>query len=122
MKRKSRILVVEDDSIIREDIQRSLKTLGYPVAGAFTCAEEALAEIESIRPDLVLMDIVLQGRLNGIEAACRIRSQFHVPVVFLTAYSDAITLARAEEAKPAGFIFKPFSARELDDAIRRAAE
>lgn len=122
MKRKTRVLVVEDDSIISEDIQRNLRKLGYPVAGTFTSAEEALDQMESIHPDLILMDIVLHGRLNGIDAAKQIRSQFHLPVIFLTAYSDRITMARARDAKPAGYIFKPFSTDELDHVIQKATK
>ncbi|NQT27713.1 response regulator [candidate division KSB1 bacterium] len=118
MTSKAQVLVVEDDSIISEDIQRSLKKLGYPVVGVFSSGEEALAKIESLHPDVVLMDIVLQGRLNGIDAANRIRSKFHLPVVFLTAYSDQITMARAKDAKPSGYITKPFTSDELDDVLK----
>jgi len=115
---KVQVMVVEDDAIISEDVQRNLKKLGYSVVGAFTTGEDALAQVESLHPDVVLMDIVLHGRMNGIDAASRIHNRFHVPVVFLSAYSDQITLARAKKAKPYGYIFKPFTSDELDDVLK----
>lgn len=117
-----KVLVVEDDIIISEDIQRSLDTLGYEVIGAMTSGEEALNLIQKNPPDIVLMDIVLRGQLNGIDTAKMIYEQYHIPVVFLTAYSDSITLERANQAHHYGYICKPFEREELKEIIRSALD
>ena len=120
MLKKARILVVEDDMIICEDIRISLQTIGYKLAGIFESGEETLEQIKLLKPDLVLMDIVLRGRMNGIETARKIRDQYDIPVVFLTAYADKITLERAKKTKPYGYIFKPFDDLELKAVIGEA--
>ncbi len=111
------ILVVEDELIVAEDIQRSLKDSGYGVS-AVTSGEEALQKTDKV--DLVLMDIVLEGTMNGIEAAQYLHDQFDIPVVFLTAYADEKTLKKAKMAKPYGYLVKPFEDRELHATIEMA--
>lgn len=107
------ILVVEDESIVAEDIRRSLQKLGYAVPSVVASGEEAVKKVEEISPDMVLMDIMLAGEMDGIEAADKIRSNFNVPVVYLTAYSDGKILERAKLTEPFGYIIKPFKEREL---------
>ncbi len=108
-----KILVVEDESIIAEDIQRSLQNLGYSVSAVVPSGERAIKKVEETSPDLILMDIVLQGKMDGIEAAEQIRSRFNIPIVYLTAYSDEKILERAKITEPFGYIIKPFKEREL---------
>lgn len=109
----ARVLIVEDEVIVALELQSHLERLGYEVLDTVTTGEEALQKAAALRPDLILMDIRLAGRLDGIEAARRIRTAQEVAVVFLTAYGDAATLERAKEASPFGYLLKPFSEREL---------
>lgn len=117
---KSRILVVEDEAILAMDIERRLELLGYQVAGTTSSGEQAITLAAKHRPDLVLMDIRLQGAMDGIVAAEQIRQKCHLPVVFLTAYSEDATLQRAKAAEPFGYILKPFEDRELHTIIEMA--
>jgi len=117
---KLKILVVEDESIVAKDIQGSLRKLGYNVPVTVNSGEKALEEIESDRPDLVLMDIMLKGHLNGIEAANIIKERFGIPVIFLTAYADDATLGKAKISEPYGYIIKPFKEKELQTTIEIA--
>jgi len=116
----ARILVVEDEGIIAEDIQISLRDLGYDVFAVVTTGEEAVRTAGESRPDLVLMDVVLQGEMDGIEAANRIRSGLGVPVIYLTAYADDKMLERAKMTEPFGYLMKPFRDRELHSTIEMA--
>lgn len=120
MKQKARILIVEDERVVSEDIQRSLENLGYAVAAIASSGEEALRHTETYRPDLVMMDIVIRGELNGIETAESIRSRFDIPVVYLTAYADENTLEKAKVTEPYGYILKPYDDRELQSTIEMA--
>jgi len=117
---KITILVVEDESIVAKDIQNSLRKLGYNVPATVSSGEEAIAEAENHRPDLVLMDIMLQGELSGIEAADQIRQRFDIPVIYLTAYADESTLAKAKITEPYGYIIKPFKEIDLHTSIEMA--
>lgn len=110
---KKRILVVEDERLIAEDIKRTLIKLGYDVTDTVASGKNALLSIERERPDLVLMDIVLSGEMNGITVAEKIRNNYRIPVVYLTAYADQTTLERAKQTEPYGYIIKPFSNREI---------
>ncbi len=114
---KTKILVVEDESIIAADIAMSLRSLGYEVIATVPSGERAIKKVEENRPDLILMDIVIKGGMDGIETADQIRSQFRVPVVFLTAYADEKTLERAKITGPFGYITKPFEETDLRVAI-----
>jgi signal transduction histidine kinase len=115
-----KILIVEDEWIIALDIKRHLSKLGYDVAGTANCAEKALELVAQTKPDLVLMDIYLQGETTGIEVAELIRQQFHLPVVFLTAHTDEATLAEAIATNPHGYVIKPFEEQDLSVAIQVA--
>ena len=117
---KATILIVEDESIVAEDLAGKLQRLGYEVTGSTSEGEAAVALTCRLHPALVLMDISLEGPMDGIEAAEAIRRQFDVPVIYLTAHSDAATLARAKLTGPFGYILKPFDERELATQIELA--
>jgi len=117
---KIQIIVVEDESVVREYIRGTLKDLGYQVSAAVGTGEDAIAQAEKIKPDLMLMDIRLKGEIDGISAAAHIKSQFNIPVVYLTSYSDDKTLDRAKETDPFGYIMKPFDEKELRATIEIA--
>ncbi|MCC6134436.1 MAG: EAL domain-containing protein [Candidatus Contendobacter sp.] len=114
------ILIVEDEFILARDLALRLRDLGYAVAGTAATGADAVALVDRQRPDLVLMDIHLQGPLDGIVAAQEIRRRWRLPVVFLTAYADDDTLQRAKLAEPFGYILKPFEDRELRTLIEIA--
>ena len=118
--KKTKILVVEDERIVAEDIKRSLEALGYKVCSIVSTGEEAVKQAGRYKPDLVLMDIVLKGKMNGIKAANQITSLYHIPVVYLTAHADENTLQRAKITQPYGYIIKPFTDRELYSNIEIA--
>jgi len=116
----AQILVVEDERIVAEDIKRQLEKIGYGVTAIASSAKEAISKAEQMKPDLVLMDIVLEGQRSGIEAAGRIRSRFNIPVIYLTAYTDEALLELAKQTEPFGYIVKPFEAKELKSNIEMA--
>jgi len=115
-----RILVVEDENIVAVDIQDRLEHLGYTVSGHAASGEDAIRKVGSTSPDLVLMDIMLKGEMDGVDAAEQIRLRYDVPVVYLTAYADNRTLERAKITEPYGYILKPFEEREMHTAIEMA--
>ena len=117
---KINVLVVEDESIVSKDIQHSLKKLGYNVVGASATGELAIELAGSEHPDIVLMDIMLKGNMNGIEAANTIRSKYSIPIIFLTAYADESTLSKAKITEPYGYILKPFKEIDLHTTIEMA--
>lgn len=117
MKAATKILVVEDEAIVAESLRIKLKKMGYIVISTASSGDEAIKKTEEYLPDLVLMDIVLQGEIDGIEAARQIRTNFNIPVIYITAYSDEKTLLRAKITEPFGYIIKPFKERELQVAI-----
>jgi two-component system, cell cycle sensor histidine kinase and response regulator CckA len=120
MKKAEKILVVEDERIVAEDIRRNLQKLGYEVAAVASSGEEALLKARQLNPDLILMDIVLSRRMNGIQTAEKIHDWNDIPIVYLTAYADAETLDRAKKTQPYGYLLKPFENRELQTTIEMA--
>jgi DNA-binding NarL/FixJ family response regulator len=120
------ILVVEDEWITARDIQETLAALGHRVTGLAASAAAALESIEADRPDLVLMDIRLEGPIDGIEVAREIRRRWDIPVVYLTAHRDQPTVDRLKDTRPAGFVSKPFDEAQLrvavDLALHNAAD
>jgi diguanylate cyclase (GGDEF)-like protein/PAS domain S-box-containing protein len=118
--KQARILVVEDESIVAADIQDRLETLGYEVPVTVGWGEKAVELAGTLRPDLVLMDIQLKGRMDGVEAADQIRQRFGIPVVYLTANADHPTVQRAKVTEPFGYVIKPFEERELHTTIEVA--
>ena len=117
---KTNILVVEDESIVSKDIQYSLKKLGYNVVGAAATGEKALELAREHTPDIVVMDIMLKGDMNGIDTAQIIKDELKVPVIFLTAYADESTLTKAKVTEPYGYIIKPFKEVDLHTSIEMA--
>jgi PAS domain S-box-containing protein/putative nucleotidyltransferase with HDIG domain len=117
---KIRVLVVEDEGLVGRDIHNMLRSLGYDVIGVVSQGDEAVRVARAESPDLVLMDIVLKGEIDGIQAAERIWEECGVPIIYLTAYADEVTLDRAKMTEPFGYILKPFDARELQTAIEMA--
>ena len=107
------IMIVEDDAITAMDIENQLKNLGYGVSAKVSSGEDAIQKAKESKPDLVLMDIVLKGEMDGIEAAGEIHTQYGIPVVFLTAFADKDRIERAKITMPFGFILKPFQANKM---------
>jgi signal transduction histidine kinase len=122
MKSPARILVVEDESIVAFNLQQRLEQLGYDVPAIAVSGQESLELVDETRPDLVLMDIHIQGDMDGIDVASRLRETHAVPVIYLTAYSEDSTLERARQTSPYGYLLKPFSERELHATIQMAFE
>jgi CheY-like chemotaxis protein len=120
MMSQTKILIVEDEKIVALGIKKMLKNLGYIVPSIASSGEEAISKAEITFPDLILMDIMLKGDMDGVEAADKIRKSFDVPVVFLTAYSDDKILERAKRTKPYGYIIKPFEENSLHTTIELA--
>lgn len=119
-RQKARILVAEDEGIIAEDIQMSLEELGYEVVGVVATARGAIETAEETHPDLVLMDVELRDKPDGIDAAAHIRSRLDIPIIYLTAHADDRTLERAKITEPFGYMIKPFRERELHSNIEMA--
>ncbi len=117
--KKWSILIVEDESIIAKDLQSTLKFLGYPVPSVALTAEVALEKIEIERPDLVIMDIVLGGQMNGIDAAQLIKTRFNIPILFSTAYLDKRLLNPTDFSEPYDFIIKPVDEAELHQKVEK---
>jgi PAS domain S-box-containing protein/putative nucleotidyltransferase with HDIG domain len=118
--RKTKILVVEDESIVARDIRNMLVGLGYDVTGVVASAKAAVQKAQETMPDIVLMDVMLQGKITGVEAAEQIYTKFSIPVVYLTAYADSTTVQQAKKTEPFGYIIKPFEERELQTTIEIA--
>jgi len=117
---KARVMVVEDENITARDIQGRLEKYGYTVCATVASGEQAVTKAAEAHPELVLMDIKLKGKIDGIEAAREIRSHLDIPIIYLTAYADDDLLARAKVTEPHGYILKPFQERELRAAIEMA--
>jgi two-component system, response regulator PdtaR len=114
---EGRILIVEDEHIVAMGIKRMLITLGYVITGIASSGEDAIKKAESTFPDLVLMDIMLKGDVNGIEAAKEIKAHFNIPVVYLTACSENKIVESAWKTNPSGYIVKPFDEKDLQKSI-----
>ncbi|MDH7511441.1 MAG: response regulator [Clostridiales bacterium] len=115
-----RILIVEDEGLVARDVENMARSVGYKVCGIANTADEAVDMAGRFRPDLVLMDVVIKGTLDGIAAAEKIWESFHVPVIYVTAYADESTIERATITEPFGYILKPFDERELKIAVEMA--
>jgi len=114
------LMLVEDERIVAFDLKRQLQGFGYQVGSVLASGEQAVEQVGRERPDLVLMDIHLEGRMDGIEAAAEIRARHQIPVVFLTAYAEDGTLNRALDSRPFGYLVKPCEGRELHATIQMA--
>ena len=113
----NKIMIVEDESIIAEDIRMSLINNGYVVSSVISMGEKAIEKVKEDNPDLILMDIMLAGKMDGIQTAGMIQTIFNIPVIYLTAYCDDKIIERAKITSPFGYLIKPFKDRELCIAI-----
>jgi len=114
------LLIVEDEIIIAEDLKISLEEFGYNVVDIITEGIEAIKTVKSKKIDLVIMDIKLNGKIDGIETAKRIKNINDVPIVFVTAYTDEETVKKVEKVNPVTYLFKPFSKTELKSLLDKA--
>ena len=114
---KKKIIVVEDEFLIALDIKERVEDFGYEVLNLVDSGEKAIEKAEEMRPDLVLMDIGLKGKINGAEAAREILSRFHIPVIFITAHSDEETLRNLREISPFGCFTKPLDGFKLHEKM-----
>jgi putative two-component system response regulator len=119
---KKKIMVVEDERIVARDLARQLTDLGYDVVATVYSGEEAVEKAGDFHPDLVLMDIVLTGKMDGIQAAEKIKATADIPVVYLTAYADEKTFGRAKISGPSGYILKPVEKKQLQVTIELALQ
>ena len=115
-----RIMVVEDESILVMLLKRKLLSYGYSEIDWVETGEDAIHNAESFKPDLILMDIILKGNMDGIEAAKRIHESYDIPIIYLTAYSSDEVINRALETEPYGYIVKPFKEVEINANIKIA--
>jgi CheY-like chemotaxis protein len=119
---RAKILVVEDEPEVTETLKLTLNKLGYNVVGCENTAENAIHSAGELHPDMVLMDIELAGKMDGVQAADTIRKKYHIPVIYITAICDTKTLERVGASIPYGFILKPFKEDELHTVIEIALE
>jgi len=120
MDEKAKILIVEDERIIALEMRHKLESMGYDVSAIVSSGEEAVRKAEELHPDLVLMDIILQGEMDGVEAACQIKNRFGIPVVYVTANVSDARLEDITRSEPFGCLFKPFEDMELQAAVKMA--
>lgn len=116
----ARLMIVEDQRVISADLEGIMGKLGYNVVAVCSSGEEAILAIAKVKPDVVLMDIRLAGKMDGIDAAAQIKEQYGIPLVYLTAYEDEETIVRAKLTTPFGYVVKPYTSRELRAAIEIA--
>ncbi|MCX9084460.1 MAG: response regulator [Candidatus Methanoperedens sp.] len=117
---KKKVLIVEDEAIIAMDIKNRLEKIGYVITAMVYSGKDAIKNAGHNHPDIVLMDIMLGGGMDGIETAKQINELLDIPIIYLTAYADEKTLSRAKITKPFGYILKPFEERELHSTIEIA--
>jgi CheY-like chemotaxis protein len=115
----ARVLIVEDERLVARGLERRLRSLGYMVVALASTGIEAIHQALEHQPDLVLMDIRLRGQMDGIEAVASIRKHLNVRVVYLSAYVDEATLARAQATQPDAFLPKPFSNNSFQDMLQQ---
>lgn len=115
---KKRILIVEDERIIAEEIKKRLQKLGYDVLDMISTGKKAISKAEELKPDIILMDIKLKGKINGLEAARQIKEKLDIPIIYLTSHSDDKTLEEAKLTEPSGYLIKPINERELHSVVQ----
>jgi len=113
-------MLVDDEAIITMQLEKRLSSMGYEVVGVASSGEESVNMARQLRPDLVLMDIVMPGKVDGIDAASKIRAELDIPIIFLTAFADEANINRAKSAEPFGYIVKPFHEEEIQASIEVA--
>lgn len=114
---QAKILIVEDDRYVAIYIKQTLEGFGFAAIEIVVSGEEAIQKAKEMNSDVVLMDIVLKGKMDGIEAAEIIKEQLGIPIIYLTAYSDDKIVKRAKATKPVGYLLKPFQQRDLQQGI-----
>jgi len=119
---RAKLLIVEDEPEVAETLELKLKKFGYTVVGRESTAEDAIQKSGELHPDIVLMDIELYGKMDGITAADVIRKKYHIPVIYITAICDTKTLERVGASIPYGYLLKPFRDDELRTVIEIALE
>lgn len=117
---KARVLIVEDEAVVSMALEEKLQKLGYDVVGTMESGPDAIKAVEDLKPDIALMDIRLEGHMDGVEAATIINREFRIPVIYLTAHTDSKTLDRAKITSPAGYLVKPCSERDINIALEIA--
>ena len=120
MTEKIRILIVEDEGLVAEDLKETLNEIGYEVPGIADTGEGAIALAAEHQPDLILMDINLSGDMDGITAGGEIRSRWGIPIIYVTAFATQAIIDRAKKTVPSGYILKPFNERQIQTAIEIA--
>jgi class 3 adenylate cyclase/AmiR/NasT family two-component response regulator len=120
MEKSCRILIAEDEAVIAIDIAKTLKKLSYNVIGSCRNGRDVIQKTIELKPDLILMDVMLDGKISGIEAAEEIMSTHDIPVIYLTAYADSATLEKAKLTDPFGYVLKPYDERTLHTSIEMA--
>ncbi|MBN1326834.1 MAG: response regulator [Candidatus Cloacimonetes bacterium] len=116
----AKILIVEDEFVIAQDLKMTVESFGHKVVDVVSTGEEAVLKVVEHDPDLILMDIMLEGEMDGIQAVEIIHQNNSIPVIYLTAYADTATLVRAKASKPEAYLLKPWDERELNSTIRLA--
>ena len=117
MELKTKVLIVEDETIVALDIKRAIQNLGFEVTNTVTTFEEAIACVKENTPDIILMDINLENSIDGISIAYEIKKTNDIPIIYLTAFCDDETINRAIETNPVGYLLKPFKIDELKSTI-----
>lgn len=117
---KGKLLIVEDDFVVAASLQAELSEMGYQVIGLAPSSKGAIEHVRAERPELVLMDIKLQGGIDGIETAKKLRMEYDIPSVFLTAFAENGILERAKQSEPYGYLVKPYEQKELKATIEMA--
>jgi len=116
----TKILIVEDERMIAEDIKYTLNKYNYEIVGIFKNGKDAIDSVSKKKPDIILMDILLEGDINGIDTGRIILKDHNIPIIFLTAFADTETVESAKSITPYGYILKPFEQAELYAAIEIA--
>jgi len=122
MKHKVKILIAEDEAISALSMQRELTRSGYDVCEMVSTGEEAVERVKQEKPDLVIMDVILNGRVNGIAAAMEIRLRSDIPIVFITGYEEGELIERIKSVKSSTHLIKPFTPKALKSAITQALQ
>ena len=117
-----KIMVVEDERITAEDIRFRLEDMGHTVTAIASSGEESIQKVAETKPDFVLMDIVIKGDMDGIEAAGQIRNRFNVPAIYVTAHGEKNIFQRAKKTRPLGYVLKPLQDMQFSIAIKMAIE
>ena len=122
MDRKKKVLIIEDELVIALDIKYSLESKGFEVCDFISSAEEALTRLDNIKPDIIVIDIVLEGMMDGIELAEIINEKYQIPIIYITALDDKKTYQDAQKTRPVCFLVKPYGDKELLSWVNIALE